>query len=1015
MHRPKFFWNSLLAFIVLYSLSAFTASATHIVGGELVYEYIGNDQYAVTLIVYRDCLGGQAAFDDPASIGVYDDSNTLTQSLSFNLDSVVLVPSSINSSCVTAPNDVCVEAGYYTQIVTLPPTAGGYTLAYQRCCRNEVVQNIQVPEDVGATYVATIPGQGTSPDNSSPVWNQLPPLYVCVGLPFEFDHSATDFDGDSLVYTLCTPFEGGTPNAPMPVPPSDPPYSTVSWEPPYALNDMLGGPAPLTIDPQTGQLTATADAVGTFLIGLCVQEYRNGVLLGETRRGIQINVVNCEAPTAAPQDLNEVSPNSFTNCTEFVEFNATGSTGFNIFWDFGDPTTTSDQSTDQSPTYTYPSPGEYDLTLVVFNPINPADPLCTDTLVQTITIRPPVVADAGSDQESCPNTPFQIGSDALPGYSYEWMPASLLDDPALAEPTASITDPITFGLTATDAVGCTATDSVEVDLLENTTADAGAGGTVCEGVPVNLQASGGVSFEWAPAAGLSDPSVPDPSALPSSSTEYVVSVTDANGCVASDTVNVEVFVPQVSPDVAICVGDSAQLSVDNGVSWFWSPVFNLSGGQEQFPTATPASTTTYSVTVDDGTGCLATDSVTVTVNSLPIASAGNDVQTCEGVAVGLQGNGGMTYEWSPMDQLDDPTVQNPLFLAEEDAVYQLTVTDMNGCSDQDSVLVTVNPLPDVSAGTDTTICENGSVQLDASGADQYQWSPAVGLSDPQAAQPLASPLQPVTYVLTGTDSNGCVASDSVRVDVFLAFAGSGGTICAGDSLQVAASDGVTYDWQPAASVSDPSGREPFLFPQEDAEYTVTVTSEFGCVATASVEVEVQPVPVADLSIDAEPSCEGWYVEIQNLSSGADSFLWYLPNGDTSTVFEPSFQVPFGDGPVVSLVAYEADGFCSDSTFLDQSNLTFSDEAVLVDAANVFTPDFDGINDCFRPGFEGRFSDCYGLTVYNRWGELIFRSTAGQEHCWDGFTRGGILAPEGTYYYVAEVKGAAYQGSLLMLH
>ncbi|MGB1317885.1 MAG: hypothetical protein ACPG5W_06750, partial [Flavobacteriales bacterium] len=205
----------LLLLSALFFLGHFNAKATHIVGGELVYTYLGSSQYQISLIVYRDC-SVTTDFDDPASVGVFNASNNLVQDLNFNLDSVVQLVGTINSSCVTAPSNVCTEVGYYSEIVTLPPVVGGYTIAYQRCCRNAGTANVQTPDDVGATYVATIPGSESAPDNTSPFWNELPPLYVCAGLPFQFDHSAFDADGDSLVYSLCTPFEGATPGAPQP-------------------------------------------------------------------------------------------------------------------------------------------------------------------------------------------------------------------------------------------------------------------------------------------------------------------------------------------------------------------------------------------------------------------------------------------------------------------------------------------------------------------------------------------------------------------------------------------------------------------------------------------------------------------------------------------------------------------------------------------------------------------------------------------------------------------------------
>ena len=207
------------------ALSPLSLFATHIVGGEVFYTHLGGNEYSVTLLVYRDCDGGQADLDDPAPLGIFNTAtNGFIETIDMDLDSVVQIITETNSSCVTSPNDICVEVGYYTEIVTLEQIlAGGYTMTYQRCCRNGITQNILTPDDIGATYTTTVPGTNSSPNNSSPFFLNLPPNYICNGLPFTFNHIAIDLDGDSLVYELCTPFEGGTPANPAPAPPGAPP------------------------------------------------------------------------------------------------------------------------------------------------------------------------------------------------------------------------------------------------------------------------------------------------------------------------------------------------------------------------------------------------------------------------------------------------------------------------------------------------------------------------------------------------------------------------------------------------------------------------------------------------------------------------------------------------------------------------------------------------------------------------------------------------------------------------
>ena len=877
----------LFLLVFIFYLFSKQVHATHIVGGELTYEDLGNDQYAVSLIIYRDCLSAQADFDDPAAIGIFDVSGNLVQNLDFDLDSVVTLQSTINSSCVTAPNDVCTEAGYYTEIVTLPPAVGGYTIAYQRCCRNAVVQNIVDPDDIGATYVATIPGSGSSPDNSSPFWNELPPLYVCVNLPFEFDHSAFDADGDSLVYSLCTPYEGATPNAPAPDPPGSPPYTNLTWLVPYSLLNMLGGSVPLTIDPETGEINATPNSVGTFVIGLCVQEYRNGVLLGETRRGVQISVVNCQAPVALPDDINEVIPNSFTNCTGYVEFNAISSSGFDVWWDFGDPTTTADQSTLQDPTWTYPGPGIYDLTLVVFNPINPNDPLCTDTVVQVITIQDSVYALAGLDTVICANTPVQIGGDPIPGWFYSWTPQIGLSDPFSAQPTVNISQSVAYVLNVSDSVGCIATgsDTVFVEVFD---VEAIGDTAICIGDTVQLNAIGGANWSWSPNIGISDVNVSNPVVYPLNSITYVVTAVDGFGCMESDSV--VVFVQQLpvadaGSDEGLCFGESVQLEASGGGNYVWAPSSSLSNPNISNPTAMPVTTTQYVVIVSDQLGCSDSDTMEIVVNPLPEADAGPDQLVCEGQTTQLEGSGGIDYSWSPTDGLSDPLIADPVAAPELPTEYVLTVTDVNSCTNTDTVFVDVFL---VEAIGDTIICIGDEAQIGVIGGVSWSWSPATGLSDPTAQFPIANPITTTVYTVVGDNGQQCTASDSVVVVVSplpQAFAGFDQGVCAGGTAQLNATGGVVYTWSPVAGLSDPNISDPVVtFSSDTVSYSVIVTDAIGCMNPDTVTVWQEPLPDATAGPDTT-ICFGESVQL--ISTGGTTYTWDPPAG----LSDPSIENP----------------------------------------------------------------------------------------------------------------------------
>ena len=353
--------------------------ATHIVGGEMNYLYLGNSQYQITFTIYRDCYNGQAPFDDPAAVGIFDGHGNLYDSIPVYISQRGSVPNAINSPCLDPPVDVCYEYARYIFNVTLPAGGGSYTIAYQRCCRNYSIINIDNVQNTGATYMTQVTDPLIAPINSNPVFNDLPPTFICRDAPFTFDHAATDPDGDSLVYELCFPFEGGNQINRTPNPPAPPPYNPVTFLPPYSVNDPLGG-MPLEINASTGILKATPNNLGQYVYGISVKEYRNGVYLGETRRDFQVNVVSCPELTVA----SILSPTIACGSLD-ANFVNNSYHGLSYSWNFGDGTVFNDTSSLKNPVYTYPDTGDYWATLIAYSPENS---LCNDTVRGLVHVYP---------------------------------------------------------------------------------------------------------------------------------------------------------------------------------------------------------------------------------------------------------------------------------------------------------------------------------------------------------------------------------------------------------------------------------------------------------------------------------------------------------------------------------------------------------------------------------------------------------------------------------------------------
>ncbi len=401
-----------LFFIVLFCTLSASVRATHIVGGEMTYRQMGGNLYEVTLRVYRDCLTGQAQFDNPASIGIFDDQGNLLSATSAFITTQSPVPNVINSPCLTPPGNICYEVATYVFTTTLLPRQGGYQLVYQRCCRNFSVLNVFDVSSTGATYMATIPDPAIVTNNSSPEFNLLPPTFICEDAPFTFNHSATDADGDSIVYEICTPLRGADRIDPQPQPPNPPPYLPIQWQNPFTLSNPFGG-VPLAIDPHTGILTATPLNSGQYVYGVCVKEYRNGVFIGMTSRDFQVNVVPCPMITVASIFSPTIVCGSLS--AEFVNNSFNSAT---YLWDFGDPLQLNDTSSLKNPSWTYPDTGVYVATLIAYSGI---DPLCNDTATGIVKVHPEFISNFTIDNQHCkPDFKFYDASFGTGGVSNYW-------------------------------------------------------------------------------------------------------------------------------------------------------------------------------------------------------------------------------------------------------------------------------------------------------------------------------------------------------------------------------------------------------------------------------------------------------------------------------------------------------------------------------------------------------------------------------------------------------------------
>lgn len=868
--------------------------ATHIVGGELTYEYVANDIYRVYLTVYRDCFGGQAEYDNPAVVGVFNSNNEMVTTITMNLGTVTQVPSSINNPCITPPNNVCVEVTTYAAAVSLPPIPGGYQLAYQRCCRNGIIQNIQTPGDVGATYYARIPDPTVYGYNSSPNFNTTPPLYLCSSLQFIFDHAATDPDGDELVYELYTPLQGLTNTNPggSGTAPDPPPYMPIQWQAPYSLADVMGG-VPLTIHPQTGLLTVTPNTIGTFVVGVCVSEYRNGVLLNQTKRDFQFTVSNC--------DLQVVS-SFFTpaiQCNNTVIFTNTSDGANSYTWDFGIDGTTNDTSTSYAPAYIYPGPGEYTVTLHVQDSISG----CSDSSIFTFNLFN-INVEATGDATICEGDGTPISASG--GLTYSWTPTTGLSDPLIANPIASPTSNTSYIVTGTDSAGCSGVDTVDVLVVSNQI-DVGEDQDICEGESIVLTASSSAGqITWSPANTLNNPNSPNPLASPTSTTTYHANLVTPLGCTAEDSITITVNpVPTVTAehDTAICSGESTSLTASGADSYAWTPTLGLDNATIPNPAATPSSTTTYTVSGENQFGCEGTADVTVTVKPRPNANAGEDEIICDGDSIRLNASGGISYNWTPVATLSDPSVNDPWSTPLITTEYSVTVMGANGCDSTDQVTVNVisPPVADLSLPPEGCINDNVTITFTgtASPFALYTWNFDGGditAGSGEGPYTVSWNTTGTQIVSVGVNEDICgidQTQDTIVIHpVPPSEAGDEVSICSGDdaALGTASQTGLSYQWSPANGLDDPSASDPTLnltIPAGQTQttfYTVTTIDQNGCLSKDSVQVTVFPIPIADFDLPANQCFDNnsFSFNAGGVFGNAAQFAWGFGSNATPT-------------------------------------------------------------------------------------------------------------------------------------
>lgn len=760
--------------------------ADHITGGEMSYRLArvdgSNYVYEVTLKLYRNCNTG-AQLDPSAIIAVFENNSfAMITSVSSPLGSSTTLRLRDPGPCITNAPEICYEVGTYMATITLPSSARGYTLAYQRCCRILGINNLLGSSSIGATYTATIPGNfivRNGPENNSAVFTGIDTVIVCGGYPFTYDFGAFDPDaGDELRYRFCAAYPGGTPGGatgpgtgPAPNPPSAPPYPNVPYAFPFSGTNPLG--PNVEINPTTGLITGTAPQQGVYVVTVCVDEIRQGVVIATQRKDLQIKAGGCDIakPVLEPEYR---SCESFT--FNFWHANNPLITSYN--WDFGDPGSgASNTSTLQNPSHTFSGPGVYTIKLVANRGQE-----CSDSSTSIIRVFPgfnPAFTSAGV----CIDFPTQFTDQTTATYgvvdkwNWDFGEPGNADVSTQQNPGYQFTSPGTKNvrLIVGSSVGCLDTITQPIDIIDKPPITLAFKDTlICVPDAVQLQASGSGIFSWTPNTNITNANTATPTVNPTSTTTYYVHL-DQQGCVNEDSVQVRVvhFVTlQAMSDTTICLTDPVQLTVESdGLQYAWTPATTVDDPTSKNPTATPTGTTTYQVTANIGS-CAATDQVVITTVPYPSAFAGADTTICYNTAAQLQGSYvGNQFAWSPTHNLINANTISPTAYPVRTQEYVLNVWDNLGCPKpgRDTVLVTVLPPIVPFAGNDTMVVVGQPLQLNAEGGVAYQWVPGTNLNDPTIKNPIGvytGEFDSIRYWVRVFNEAGCYDSASVKVLVF---------------------------------------------------------------------------------------------------------------------------------------------------------------------------------------------------------------------------------------------------------
>jgi len=894
--------------------------ATHVAGGSLTYRCLGNSRYEISLEFRRDCFNGapDAQFDRFASVTIFNANNQLVVTLGNGGELRIpfvdddTLNEKLTSICNVIGDDVCVQTTVYKDTVILPQRPGGYILAYQRCCRNNALTNVADPLNTGATYWVRITERALQECNSSPVFENLPNVFICVNDTLRFDSRATDIDGDSLVYYLCTPSSGASEPEPMPQPSNPPPFEQIVWGQGYSENNMMGG-SPISIDQNTGQILAVPNQVGQFLIGVCVREFRDGVLLSEVRRDYEYAVRICGRDPIADfipeEDLIcdglEVTLENLTS-SNFLPID---SIDFSWVFDFPDGNLT---STEPNPVVSYPEAGLYDIRLIA------TDGMCFDTAYATVGVAPTgdPTADFAWESYDCDgetiiqfyetSTTSQANPEHIWNIRYGNETATLFGE----QPSLNIgfDQSILVNYEINTISGCNDVLAREIDISTTPFEVAFTDKIICLGEDVEIFYSDipGLQVDISPDIGIQTDGngsyfVTDFAG----SVEFEVIVTDGF-CTEQGTV---VITSDEEPDfpfenIIQCGQDTVALNPQGPDFYYyeWAGP-QITDPQDFNPQVSLDGNASYYVTVSTSQGslCQFSDSLSVQLSEDPDFEIlmSQSTTICEGDSITLS----LDQSFPAMVWRDEDgntlSFEQEILLGgiDESMIVNAQVFNDDGCSSSDSIELTFSPLPviNISGSSQTRVCPGEDARLQVVSLDSVTWlDPDGNVVSTGFQYTLEDVMEETTLTVVATNELGCEKEIEMMVglhpepmpqldpleDI---------QICPGMIMPLTIDVEEDVLWYDTSGVLINEGPE-FLIEniQSDQSFILVFENEFGCTidTTIMVNVDSSIVPDIDLmTLDSVELCMQSDFSVELIST--DSVSWFDIDGnllETGTEF-----------------------------------------------------------------------------------------------------------------------------------